>query len=89
MAWPCPGSAQAWAELAGANPKTEERSFEKLLETDDGWLASYFDALSRIDGPTAAYLDDPERMKKVLLGFEGKDYDARPARPGFPGRAPN
>ncbi len=78
-----PGSPQAWAELAGANPKNGGAFFQKLLETDDGWLASYFDALSRIDGPTAAYLEDPERMKKFYWALKGKITTPGPARPVF------
>jgi hypothetical protein len=78
-----PGSPQAWAELTGASPKNGGAFFEKLLETDDGWLASYFDALSRIEGPTAVYLDDPERMKKFYWAVKGKITTPGPARPVF------
>ena len=78
-----PGSPQAWAELTGASPKNGGAFFEKLLETDDGWLASYFDALSRIDGPTAVYLEDPQRMKKFYWAVKGKITTPGPARPVF------
>ncbi len=78
-----PGSPQAWAELTGASPKNGGAFFEKLIETDDGWLASYFDALSRIDGPTAAYLENPERMKRFYWALKGKITTPGPARPVF------
>ncbi len=78
-----PGSPQAWAELTGASPKNGGAFFEKLIETDDGWLASYFDALARIDGPTAAYLTEPERMKKFYWALKGKITTPGPARPVF------
>jgi len=78
-----PGSPQAWAELTGASPKNGGAFFEKLLETDDGWLASYFDALSRIDGPTAVYLTEPDRMKKFYWALKGKITTPGPARPVF------
>jgi hypothetical protein len=78
-----PGSAQAWAELAGASPKNGGAFFEKILSTDDGWLASYFDAISRIDGPTAVYLTEPERMKKFYWALKGKITTPGPARPVF------
>ena len=78
-----PGSPQAWAELTGASPKNGGAFFEKLIETDDGWLASYFDALSRIEGPTAVYLDDPARMKKFYWALKGKITTPGPARPVF------
>ncbi len=79
-----PGSPQAWAELTGANPKNGGAFYEKLLETDDGWLASYFDALSRIEGPTAAYIDESGEDEEVLLGAKGQNHDAGPGAPGFP-----
>jgi hypothetical protein len=78
-----PGSPQAWAELAGASPKNGGAFFEKILSTDDGWLASYFDALARIDGPTAAYLTEPARMKKFYWALKGKITTPGPARPVF------
>ncbi len=78
-----PGSARAWASLVGASPNNPGAFFEKLLATDDGWLASYFDALSRIDGPTAAYLTAPERMKRFYEALRGKVTSPGPARPVF------
>ena len=45
-----PGGARAekaWAELVGAAPDKPAAFFERLVAKDDGWLASYFDSLSR------------------------------------------
>ncbi len=78
-----PGSPKAWASLVGVNPSSPGAFFEKLLATDDGWLASYFDSLSRINGPTFAYLTQSERMKRNYDALRGKVTSPGPARPVF------
>lgn len=78
-----PGSPKAWASTIGASPSNPGQFFEKLISTDDGWAASYFDALSRIDGPTAAYLTQPDRMRRFYDALRGKVTTPGPARPVF------
>ncbi len=78
-----PGSAKSWASLAGVPPDRPGAFFEKLIATDDGWLASYFDSLSRINGPTAAYLTSPDRMRRFYDALRGKVTSPGPARPVF------
>ena len=57
-------AAPAWADLAGASPDKGPEFFEKLMAKDDGWLASLYDALARIQGPVRDYLTDPARMRR-------------------------
>jgi hypothetical protein len=78
-----PGSPRAWTELAGASPSKGAEFYRKLIETDDGWLASYFDALARIDTPTTEYLLQPERMRRFYDAIRGKVTTPGPARPVF------
>ncbi len=78
-----PGPARTWASMVGASPSNPGAFFEKLLSTDDGWVASYFDALSRINGPTAAYLTQPERLRRFYDALRGKITTPGPARPVF------
>lgn len=81
-----PGGAQAaraWSDLAGASPDEGIQFVEKLVTKDDGWLASYFDALSRIEGPTLTYLTEPERLKRFYNALRGKITSPGPARPVF------
>jgi len=78
-----PGSPRVWASLVGVSPSNPGAFFEKLMSTDDGWLASYFDALSRLEGPTAAYLTQPERMRRFYDALRGKITTPGPARPVF------
>jgi hypothetical protein len=78
-------SEKAWAELAGA-PSTAGAGFiEKLIAKDDGWLASYFDSLSRVNGPVKDYLCDPERLKRFYGAIRGHVTSPGPARPVFRG----
>jgi hypothetical protein len=78
-------SEKAWAELAGAQPSAGAAFIEKLVAKDDGWLASYFDALARVNGPVKDYLADPERMKRFYNAIRGKVTSPGPARPVFRG----
>jgi hypothetical protein len=81
-------SEKAWTELTGASPDKPGPFFEHLVMRDDGWLASYFDALLRIsnnpaNGPVQAYLTEPERMKRFYAAIRGKVTSPGPARPVF------
>jgi hypothetical protein len=76
-------TAAAWAELAGAPPAQGAAFFEKLLARDDGWLASLFDALARMNGPAKDYLTEPLRMKRFYAAIRGRVTSPGPARPVF------
>ena len=76
-------SEKAWADLAGASPDKGTNFFEKLIVRDDGWLASYFDALARINGPVKNYLTEPERLRRFYNAIRGKVTSPGPARPVF------
>ena len=78
-----PRSAAAWTELAGVSPDQGAAFFEKLIAKDDGWLASYYDALARINGPVRDYLTDPARMQRFYQAIRGKVTSPGPARPVF------
>jgi hypothetical protein len=78
-----PRTVAAWTELAGAPPDQGAAFFEKLLAKDDGWMASYFDALARINGPVRDYLTEPARMQRFYMAIRGKVTSPGPARPVF------
>ena len=86
-----PGGARSektWAELVGVSPDKGGAFFERLVAKDDGWLASYFDALARItnspaNGPVQNYLTEPERLKRFYAAIRGKVTSPGPARPVF------
>jgi hypothetical protein len=76
-------SAAAWADLAGASPENGGAFFDKLIARDDGWLASLYDSLARINGPVRDYLTDPSRLKRFYTAMRGRITSPGPARPVF------
>ena len=78
-----PRSEKAWSDLTGASPDKGAAFFEKLIAKDDGWLASYFDALARVNGPAQGYLTEPERLKRFYAAIRGRVTSPGPARPVF------
>ena len=86
-----PGGARlekTWSDLVGVSPDRPGAFFERLVAKDDGWMASYFDALSRItynpaNGPVQNYLTEPERLKRFYNAIRGRVTSPGPARPVF------
>lgn len=81
-----PGGARAektWSDLNGVSPEKGSEFFQRLLAQDDGWLASYYDALARIQGPVYDYLADPQRLDRFYQAIRGKVTTPGPARPVF------
>lgn len=74
---------KAWADLAGVSPDKGTAFLEKLIVRDDGWMASYFDALARVNGPMADYLTEPQRLARFYAALRGKVTSPGPARPVF------
>ena len=85
-----PGGATAeaaWKELVGANPDSPGAFVSKLLARDKGWLAAYFDVLSRASGTRQAYFTEPHRLRLFYAGLRAPDPSA-PATRGFYRPAP-
>ncbi|HTM49510.1 MAG TPA: hypothetical protein VL285_12540, partial [Bryobacteraceae bacterium] len=77
-------SEKEWADLdGGVNPDKGPAFIERMITRDDGWLASYFDSLARIEGPVKDYLTEPERLKRFYAAIRGKVTSPGPARPVF------
>jgi hypothetical protein len=76
-------SARMWEDMVGTSPNQGARFFERLISRDDGWMASYFDALARLNGPVKDYLTEPERLKRFYLAIRGRVTSPGPARPVF------
>jgi len=76
-------SASLWAELAGASPDHGADFFDKLMAKDDGWLASLYDSIARINGPVQDYLLQPDRLKRFYTAVRGRITSPGPARPVF------
>jgi hypothetical protein len=81
-----PGGAPAepaWKSLAGADPASAKDFVARLLAKDDGWLAAYFDTLSRLTPAQQIYFTDAQRLPRFYDALRGKDINPGPARPVF------
>jgi hypothetical protein len=81
-----PGGAaaeSAWRTLVGASPDSPGEFITRLLAKDEGWLAAYFDALSRVSSPRQSYFTEPRRMHRFYAALRGKDLSAGSARAAF------
>ncbi len=76
-------SEKAWADLVGVSPERGPAFIERLFAKDDGWLASYYDALARISGPVQDYLTEPDHLKRFYTALRGRVTSPGPARPVF------
>jgi hypothetical protein len=67
-----PGGAsadQAWQELVGASPDSEGEFVNHLLSRDHGWLAAYFDVLSRVHPAEQTRLTELPRLKSLYDSY--------------------
>lgn len=78
-----PKATKVWGDIVGTSPDQGAAFFEKLIAKDDGWLASYFDSISRIEGPLRDYLMDADRVKRYYTAIRGRITSPGPARPVF------
>jgi hypothetical protein len=78
-----PRAITAWRELSGKSPQEGAAFFERLLTRDDGWMASLYDAISRINGPVRDYLLEPKRFVRFYTAMKGRVTSPGPARPVF------
>ena len=76
-------SENAWKDLVGANPRSPTEFVSKLLTRDDGWMAAYFDCLSRINQAQQAYFTSPRRLQKFYDALRGRDITPSPTRHSF------
>lgn len=86
-----PGGASAeagWKELVGASVDNPGEFVAHLLSKDDGWLAAYFDAMSRASQAQQAHLTEPQHLKPVYEGFRSPGADT-PAAVGVLPKAPD
>jgi hypothetical protein len=73
----------AWKSLAGANPSSPREFIPALLTKDQGWLAVYFDALSRVNQSQQAYFTDSRHIHRMYQALLDQGPAPSPARPAF------
>jgi hypothetical protein len=71
------GAEPAWKDLVGRSPASPAAFVESLLAKDRGWLAAYFDVLSRVSGDQQAYFTEPRRLRLFYNGLRAPDPSAK------------
>jgi hypothetical protein len=77
------GAEQGWKELVGASPSSPGDFVVHLLSKDNGWLAAYFDVLSRISKAQQQRLTETPRLKHFYEAFRPTDTESIATRGMF------
>lgn len=73
----------AWKTLVGESPESSGEFVLHLLSKDKGWLAAYYDAISRVNQTRQAYFTDPHRLRRFYEAVRSQDLTSDAARPVF------
>jgi len=76
-----PTTEAAWKSLVGAAPQAPGEFVLRLVSKDNGWLALYFDALSRVNQAQRVHLTEGPRLKRLYDALRSANTD-RPATRG-------
>jgi hypothetical protein len=60
-----PHADAAWEQLVGASPRSPGEFVVRLCERDDGWLAAFFDAISRVSREQQQRLSEGQRLRQL------------------------
>ena len=67
-----PGGAAGewnWQDLVGASPRSTQEFVTRLLTKGQGWLAAYFDAISRLSPAQQAHVAEGDRLKRLYDAY--------------------
>src|SRR5438132_11616829 len=81
-----PGGTEAesaWKDLVGASPESPGEFVSKLLAKDKGWLAAYFDALSRVNQRQQMHFIESPRLRSFYEAFRAPALSSAAARAAF------
>jgi hypothetical protein len=67
------GAESAWKDLVGASPESPTEFVLRLLAKDRGWLAAYFDSLSRVKQEHQSYFTEPRRIRRFYEALRPKE----------------
>jgi hypothetical protein len=73
----------SWRDLAGASPDNPGEFVPRLLAKDNGWLAAYFDVLSRVSESQREHLTEGTRLKRFYEDLRGADLEPSATRGVF------
>lgn len=78
------GDAEAaWKAVVGANPSNGSDFATKLLTKDKGWLAAFYDCMSRVGYDQQKHFADRHRLESAYAAFRGSQSLTDAARPAF------
>ena len=81
-----PGGSRAeagWKDLVGVGPDSPGDFVGHLLAKDNGWLAAYFDSLSRVNQVQQAHFTEGHRLRRDYEGLRGKENSSDATRGVF------
>ena len=78
---------KSWAELVGADPHSPGDFVYHLLAKDQGWMAAYFDALSRVSPEQQAHLVANGRLKRLYVAYRSPNANQSAGISVFPRNA--
>ncbi len=76
-------SESAWKDLVGVSPRSPADFVSRLMIKDGGWLAAYFDTLSRVDQTQQNYFGSPRHLQRFYDALRGRDITPSPVRHSF------
>jgi len=81
-----PGGTQAeaaWKDLVGTGADSPGDFVFRLLSKDNGWLAAYFDSLSRVNQVQQAHFTEARRLRRDYEALRGKENSSDATRGVF------
>ena len=80
-----PGSAEKeWEDLVGASPHSAGEFVSHLLTKDGGWMAAYFDVLSRLDRNEQVHLTRGALLKRFYAAYRSTAARADASKGVYP-----
>src|SRR5580692_6484007 len=68
-----PAAEEGWKDLVGAAPDVPSEFVPRLLAKDNGWLAAYFDSLSRVSQLQQMHFTEARQLRRYYEALRGKD----------------
>ncbi len=81
------GGEKAWEELVGASVHSPGDFVFHLLDKDNGWMAAYFDTMSRLSAEQQGHFTDAARLKRVYHAYRSTASTTNAAHGVFPRNA--
>ena len=64
-----------WKDLVGASPRSPGEFVLKLVSTDRGWMAAYYDTLARVGQTQQTHLTQSPRLRRLYAALHGSGPD--------------